>query len=366
MLKKHIYALYLPQYHCIPENDKWWGKGYTEWNAVRKAKPLYCNHNQPNIPLNDNYYDLSDETGKTWKWQAELAKENGVEGFCIYHYWFKDGKQLLQKPMEILLEHKEIEIKYFICWANEPWRRTWYGNNYEMLMDQTYGDKLQWKKHFEYLKQFFLDNRYLKIDNKPVIAIYKTKSIEKLNSMRTLWDELARQIGFSGVYIMGAKTAFKQEDRLGIVDGEYLFEPAYSMHYQYSLWMNCARALSRAYRKISNSVLRNKMLEQKENMKWLYKSIQIPQYSAAKEIFYGICPSWDNTPRKQNKGCVFINASPNIFEKKLREIMLSSKGGNIVMINAWNEWGEGAYLEPDVEHGNAYLTAVKKAQQGEV
>ena len=146
--------MYLPQYHEIEENNKWWEPGYTEWTAVKRAKLLDKAHKQPRVPLNDNYYDLSDETGSVWMWQANLAKEYGVYGFCIYHYWFK-GKQLLEKPMEILLLHPEIDINYTICWANETWTKTWYGLETEILMKQEYGEQADWDKHFEYLCRFF-------------------------------------------------------------------------------------------------------------------------------------------------------------------------------------------------------------------
>ena len=140
-----ILCMYLPQFHEVEENNRWWGAGYTEWTAVKRAKPIYRGHIQPKIPLNENYYDLSDVSARTWKWQSDLARQYGVHGFCVYHYWFK-GKQLLQKPLEILLNHPEIDIRYCICWANESWTRTWYGLEKEMLAEQTYGKEKGWKK----------------------------------------------------------------------------------------------------------------------------------------------------------------------------------------------------------------------------
>lgn len=359
---KKIYALYLPQFHRIPENDEWWGEGYTEWNAVKSAKPLFKGHDQPHVPLNDNYYDLSDETGTVWRWQVKLANNFGVDGFCIYHYWFENGRQLLEKPMEILLRHKDININYFICWANEPWRRTWYSNNYEILVDQKYGDKDQWEKHFKYLEPFFLDERYVKIENCPVIAIYKTASIDKLKEMRDLWDKMAQELGFNGVYILGAKTAFEQETRTGLVEGEYLFEPAFTMHYQYSFKSKLKRAFGRLYRQLLSRATGKQIVVQSENMRDILQSIKLPVQTSAKDIYYGICPSWDNTPRKQYKGCVFKEATPRVFGDKLREMMNSSDGGDFVMINAWNEWGEGAYLEPDKTNEYSYLEEIRRAK----
>jgi len=358
---KKVYALYLPQYHRTEDNDKWWGVNYTEWDAVKAAKSLYAGHNQPNVPLNNNYYDLSDESGSVWKWQADLARQYGIDGFCIYHYWFKNSKQELQKPMEILLNYKEIDINYFVCWANEPWKKTWYGNNYEILVDQDYGGIDEWKAHFEYLKDFFNDKRYVKIDNKPVIAIYKTASIEMLSEMKKVWNSLARKIGYEGIYFIGAKTAFKQETRKNLIDEEYLFEPAYTLHYQYPMTTNVKRILLRLLKKTRNKVSRTKILEQKESMPDLYKNIRLPDSNEVKCAF-GICPGWDNTPRKQEKGCAFDGGSPDLFQNNLHKMLEDTNGSDFIMINAWNEWGEGAYLEPDEKNGYAYLESIKKAK----
>lgn len=362
MINKKIFALYLPQYHRIPENDYWWGEGYTEWNAVKNAKPFFSNHHQPNIPLNNNYYDLSDETGSVWKWQSEIARKYGVDGFCIYHYWFKDNKMLLEKPASILFKHSDIDIEYFFCWANEPWKRTWYGTNGTILMEQEYGDENDWKNHYCYLSRFFKDNRYYKINGKPVFAIYKTSSIPEIQKMISLWDSLAKEDGFDGIYILGAKTAFEQENRKNIVDGEYLFEPAYTMHYQYNLIDNCKRLVSRMVRKAHNRICKKKVIENIENINTLYKRIKLPEIIEKQDIYYGICASWDNTPRKQEKGTFFKNSSPVLFEKKLHQMLIDSNGGDFVMINAWNEWGEGAFLEPDENNKYSFLEAIEKAK----
>ena len=202
-----ILALYLPQFHEIPENNRWWGKGYTEWVAVKNAKKYYTDHYQPVVPLQNNYYDLSDETGSVWKWQADLARKYKVYGFCIYHYWFSTGNQLLEKPMEVLLAHPEIDIRYCICWANETWKRTWYSNKKEILKLQEYGTEKDWEEHFKYLVRFFKDKRYIKVDNKPMINIYHSSEIKELSAMRKLWDELAIREGFSGVYIVAGNVA---------------------------------------------------------------------------------------------------------------------------------------------------------------
>lgn len=190
-----IIAFYLPQFHDIPENDEWWGKGFTEWVNVKKAKPMYKGHEQPRVPLNNNYYNLLDDEVKVW--QAELAKQYGIYGFCYYHYWF-NGKLLLEKPMSQMLSNKKIDIPFCICWANEPWTRAWVGEK-KVLITQKYGKIDDWVKHFNYLLPFFKDNRYIKNDNKPFFVIYRPEIIGCLKEMVECWDRLAKKNGFKGI-----------------------------------------------------------------------------------------------------------------------------------------------------------------------
>lgn len=190
-----IIAFYLPQFHDIPENDEWWGKGFTEWVNVKKAQPLYKGHEQPRIPMNENYYNLLDDNVKIW--QANIAKEYGIYGFCYYHYWF-GGKLLLEKPMEQMLKNPKVDIPFCISWANEPWTKAWV-NESKVLIPQFYGGKKEWKEHFDYLLPFFKDNRYIKEDNKPLFIIYRAEVIDCLNDMLDYWTELAQQNGFSGM-----------------------------------------------------------------------------------------------------------------------------------------------------------------------
>ncbi len=353
-------AFYLPQYHEIEENNIWWGQGFTEWNSVKNGKPYFKNHYQPKIPINNNYYDLSDENADTWKWQASLAKKYGIYGFCIYHYWFKNEKKLLEKPAEILLAHNEVPLKYFFCWANEPWKRTWYSYNDELLMEQEYGNIREWKLHYEYLKQFFCDPRYIKIDNKPVIAIYKSSSIEYLEAMKKLWNEFAINDGFNGIHIMSGETSFTREDRFDQIDSMYRFEPAFTLHYCIPKYRRIFSYIRRRIVQYTNRFSRKKKIEDVENMKLLYKYLPHEFETNKTKIYPGICPSWDNTPRKKWKGSFFKYSSPNLFERKLKYFNERLEKDDFIFINAWNEWSEGAYLEPDTKNGFKYLEAVKK------
>lgn len=353
-----ILGIYLPQYHEIKENNEWWGQGYTEWNAVRNAKPLFRTHNQPRRPLNDNYYDLLKKGVETWKWQADMAKKYGIYGFCIYHYWF-EGKQLLEKPMEILRDHPEIGINYCICWANETWRRNWYGQEKQILMEQTYGDEDAWIKHFRYLLTFFRDERYIKIDNKPVLNIYRSSDIAELPKMKELWNELAKQEGFSGIYLVSAMTAGEEEQREGIFDAYYDFEPGYTLKKDLSKLEYRAYLLKTGLVRMHNKISKKKKLEHKIDMKMIYRHIEARELPD--KCFPGTFPQWDNTPRTGTMGLCYMNSSPALFLEHLKKIYKKyADVKEFLYINAWNEWGEGAYLEPDEENRYGYLEAIKE------
>lgn len=355
-----VMCMYLPQYHTFPENDEWWGKGYTEWVAVKRAKPLYNGHIQPRVPLDDRYYDLEGEAVETLKWQAEIAKKYGVYGFSIYHYYFK-GKKLMQSPMETLRDHPEIDINYNICWANETWTRTWYGLSNQILIKQEYGEEKDWEDHFIYMLSFFKDNRYIKVDNKPVLQIYKTFDIPCLKEMMDYFNKRAVEEGFAGIYIISGKTAAGVEERSELVDAYYFFEPGYTLKNGFSKVNKISYDLGTLVRSLRNKLAGGKkgyILERRIKASSIIKSIVTRDY--AENEFPGLIPGWDNTPRRDYKGLVYTGTNPGDFEKALK-ILKEKKNGHktdFVYINAWNEWGEGAYLEPDKELGYAYLEAI--------
>lgn len=357
-----IICMYLPQFHEIKENNEWWGEGYTEWSAVRRAKPLFNKHRQPNVPLNSNYYDLSNPSAETWKWQAELANEHNIYGFCVYHYWFK-GKQLLQKPLEILLENPEIKINYSICWANESWTRTWYGNEKEILVKQEYGNQEDWEKHFYYLLKFFNDERYIKVNNKPILNIYKSKDVDKLDEMLECWRSLALKHGFGGLYIVVSNNHSKLEKRDSLVDAYYNFEPGYTLKHKLNFFQKFNYTFNVFIRRLNNKIFKNRLLvehviDAKKLSKMTSKAIETTQ----KPVFRGAFVKWDNTPRVGYKGIVYKNTTPELFYLNLLNIKksISDRDLNFVYLNAWNEWGEGCYLEPDTFYKNQYLQVIKK------
>ena len=350
-------ALYLPQFHAFKENDEWWGKGYTEWTAVRGAKPLFTGHEQPREPFDGVYYDLSDPEALRLKIQAGLAKEYGIYGFVFYQYYFT-GHKLMERPLEILLDHPEIELKYCIDWANETWRRAWYDYDEEVLLQQTYGGETEWREHFKYLLDFFRDERYIRVDGKPMLCIYRTFDIKELSAMMECFDRWARDAGFPGIYLVGGRTAGESDAR-DICGAYYYFEPGYSLKHGLTPLQTFRYNLSVAFRQAANIIAKRSGLERRVPIDWIYDSILRRDY--ADNEYPGIIARWDNTPRRGNKGLVYAGASAEKFKKALCKLDQKLHKDSFVFINAWNEWGEGAMLEPDKAEGMAYLEALKGA-----
>lgn len=356
-----IIAYYLPQFHRFPENDNWWGEGFTEWTSVKKSEPIYKNHNQPRVPLNGNYYDLTDVSAL--KWQSKIAKEHGVYGFCFYHYWF-DGHMLMEKPMELLLEHKEIKMPFCISWANEDWTRAWAKKSREVLISQTYGDKEDWKRHFEYFYQFFMDERYIKVDGKPLLVIYRPELIGTLEEMILYWNQLAQEKGMSGItYAYQKPTYNHQKEKTG-----YLFD--YGIEYEPGIVKTeQTKSVLIVLRKALNLFVNKFHLPQTAMTSLLYdyddawKRIlnRIPR---DEKMIPGAFCDWDNSPRYGKKASVYVGATPEKFQKYLKVQIERAKNvyhKDMLFMFAWNEWGEGGYLEPDEKNGFGFLEAIRNA-----
>lgn len=345
-----IIALYLPQYHTIPENDEWWGKGFTEWTNVKKAKPLFKGHNQPRVPLNNYYYNLLDDS--TFKWQIELAKKYGIDGFCFYHYWF-NGKLLLEKPLENYLANKDLDFPFFFSWANEPWARTWNGQNTNVLMPQVYGGEKDIINHFNYMLPYFHDRRYIKMDNKPIFVLYRANSIEYLNDFVRIWNELAINNGFDGIFFIESLTSFQEDKISKNTNACFYFEPKWVLRY----------CKSNFFRRIIHHACD---LIRECNMKSYVNTMKliIDNEVINSERYAGFFVDWDNSPRRGKDGTIFNNVSVDIFEKYLSKQFIKVRQNNcpFVFINAWNEWAEGTYLEPDTHNEYSYLEIIKKTK----
>lgn len=351
-----VIAMYLPQFHRVKENDAWWGEGFTDWVAARNAKPLYEGHYQPHIPLNHNYYNLLEKD--TFRWQADLMKEYGIDGMCFYHYWFKDGKRILEKPAENLLRWKDIDMPFCFSWANDSWAKTWkaiFGANVwaiddtenkdddtesVFLLEQEYGGVEEWEAHFKYLLPFFKDERYVKVDGRPVFQFYHAGLIYCLSDMIVLWQKLAKQNGLPGIYVMAGVLDGKQVTG---IDAEFLFEPS--------------RCLGNV-----KETIRNGISTYSYDEVWQY--ILQPKGTFPKQYYCGIV-SFDTTPRKKDYGVSIADASPEKFGKYLKALMRKSeeKGNDMVFVTAWNEWGEGNHLEPDEKYGYQWLEQLREAKK---
>lgn len=356
-----IIAFYLPQFHTFPENDEWWGRGFTEWTNVKTALPIYEGHVQPKIPLSENYYNLLDK--EVIKWQAELAKKYGVYGFCYYHYWF-DGKLLMNRPMEILLNNKDIELPFCISWANENWTRAWAQKSKTVLISQTYGNRGNWIEHFNYLLPFFQDDRYIKIEGMPIFIIYRPELIEPLKDMIECWQVLARENGLPGIKLIYQYVNYNhKQDKNG-----HLFD--YGIEYQ--------PAFVRKEQKKTFTMLRKKIKHEFVNKLGLKQNLSSTiafDYDDTWKRILEIEPqdghmipgafvNWDNTPRHGKHGSITVGYSAEKFKKYLTKQIVRTKevyNSEYLFLFAWNEWGEGGYLEPDTEEMFSRLEAIQQA-----
>lgn len=355
-----LITFYLPQFHEIPENNKWWGGGFTEWVNVKKARSLFPGHYQPREPYKDNYYNLLDDS--VMEYQMSLAKKYGIYGFCFYHYWF-DGKKLLEKPVENLLKNRDARLPFCLCWANESWTKTWHGagGSKEVLIRQRYGGEKQWIEHFEYLLPFFKDERYIKEDNKPMLLIYRTGYMNKCDQMFKLWDDMAKENGFNGVHIVNMLSDLDRYAKNKYISATVDFEPGRTRRNNI---MN--KGILRNFKeKYSDKLVKVKLLN-----RWLctvvdYDRInqEILSKKHKKNEYRGVFVNYDDTPRRGIKGLVVQGSTPQKFENYLKENIRKSQveGNDYLFINAWNEWGESNYLEPDKRYGFGYLNAVKRA-----
>ena len=374
-----IISFYLPQFHTFPENDEWWGKGFTEWTNTRKAKPLFPDHYQPHTPLHEDYYDLTNP--ETMIRQVDDAKKYGVYGFCFYHYWFKDGKMLMEKPMEHFLQNKNLKLHYCISWANEPWTRRWDGGSKKILMPQEYGDEKEWEKHFLYLLPFLRDERYIEIDGKPLVLIYRPDIIPCLTEMINLWNKLAKKNGFKGLTIMAQGSTYCRQmstQKRNVAINYYLmYEPGYTycalaLKDKKSLFENIIKNQKFFFhyfgRKII-SMLERDVIKVKKNRPHdlcdydiLWEAVLNNQ--VYDDYYPGAFTSWDNSARRGCDDRIVVGSTPEKFKKYLIALIYKTKNQfhkDCIFINAWNEWAEGAHLEADEKYGYGYLEAVKEA-----
>jgi lipopolysaccharide biosynthesis protein len=351
-----VIAFYLPQFHPIPENDKWWGKGFSEWTNVGKAKPLFKGHYQPRVPADLGYYDL--RLPETREAQAQLAQEHGVEGFCYWHYWFGNGKRLLERPFNEVLASGKPDFPFCLGWANHSWKNKQFNKDGDdkLLIDQLYGGEKDYTEHFSAVLPAFKDKRYICVDGKPFFLIHAPNDIPDLADFMNLWQRLALENGLKGIHFV-ANTHLLEEiesfkskgfQAIGIARMFHVFKQEFSL-------------LKRAYVKA---------------MRLYFKTGRILDYAFCAQYFTGkedsldycypsIFPNWDHSPRSGRSGHILHNSTPKAFKKHVEQVLKTVENKpaehQIVFLRSWNEWGEGNYIEPDLKFGKQYLEALKEA-----
>lgn len=340
-----LIAFYLPQYHKVAENSEWWGPGFTEWTNVVKGKPNFVDHYQPHLPRELGFYDLSNV--EVMREQAEMAKLYGIGAFCFYYYWFS-GRRILEKPIDNFL-NSDINMPYCLCWANENWTRTWDGDTKSVLLEQKYLDSDPANFILSVLTHFN-DSRYLKVDGKPMLIVYRAKQIPNVQKVFEIWREAVKKAGFKDLHI--AAVDFYDIARPDEVGADALVEfPPHKF--------NGPNTVPDHVPEITNNDFHGGIVDYAKVMAQSANR-PIPDFT----LYRGVVPSWDNTARRQNNPTILYGASPVLFEKWLRYIRaytrdaIKNRSDNFIFINAWNEWGEGCHLEPDHKYGLKYLEAV--------
>lgn len=354
-MKARVIAFYLPQFHAIPENDEWWGKGFTEWTSVKNAKPLFRGHVQPKAPGELGYYNLLDPEVR--EKQAELARYAGIEGFCYWHYWFGNGRRLLEKPFDEVLASGKPDYPFCLGWANHSWsRRTWtkYKTNAnQMLMEQLYPGYEDIINHFKYALPAFKDKRYITVDGKPLFLVWSPMDLPNPEHFFEVWNKMAVENGLKGIHFVGLKGGPKDEWKKPLQVG---FD---AVNWE-NFWMAENRSSfikSRLYPRLQERFDTPFFLK-----KYKYKDIISHYFSEIdknENVYPTIVPNYDRSPRGGKKAVIFYDSTPDLFREHVQEALKiienKEREHKILFLRSWNEWGEGNYIEPDAEFGRQYL-----------
>ena len=377
--KARVIAFYLPQFHPIPENDQWWGKGFTEWTNVAKAKPLFRGHYQPRIPADLGFYDL--RLPEVREQQAELAREAGIEGFCYWHYWFGNGKMLLEKPFQEVLHSGKPDFPFCLGWANHSWKTgTWTRDGSDqMIAEQQYLGESDYTMHFKYVLPAFKDPRYITVDGKPLFVIFDPYGLP-MDFILT-WRKLATENGLPGIHFVGY--TFNSLGRpLYNAQGEQVTRGYFNtdevqkyynyltqeLHFDAVIPIGTYRAEILTKNRYWFALQRKLSTAWNINIKALYQYDKVMRYyyapeDSAENVYPSLLPQWDRSPRSGMNG-IYINSTPEKFEKTLKEALklIENKQTEhkILFLKSWNEWAEGNYVEPDLKYGHGYLDVLRR------
>lgn len=358
--KARVIAMYLPQFHPIPENDKYWGKGFTEWNNVAKARPLFKGHYQPHIPADLGFYDL--RMPEVREAQAKMAREAGVEGFMYWHYWFGNGKMLLEKPFEWVLESGNPDFPFCFGWANHDWStKTWtkdgstFQNN--MIAEQLYPGREDYEKHFYYCLPAFKDHRYITVDEKPLFLVYDPLAVPDMKFFIEVWQELAVKNGLKGIHFVGT-----QEGRKSSMQS--ILNMGFDSVNNRGMWEAEAAALGSKWIRRLHTFL-NRHINTAALFKYEYKDVMahlITENEYLENCYPTIISGYDRTPRAGAKARIYHNATPEHFKEHVHDVLKCVENKQdehkIVFLKSWNEWGEGNHMEPDMKYGHGFLDAL--------
>ena len=342
-----VLALYLPQFHPIPENDEWWGRGFTEWTNVARARPLFRGHVQPHLPADLGFYDL--RVPEAREAQADLAASHGVTGFCYWHYWF-GGRRLLQRPLEEVVATGRPDFPFCVAWANQTWSGIWHGAPGTVLMEQTYPGPDDDAKHFAYLRAAFEDPRYITVAGRPVLFVYQPGDLPEPARFVERWQKMAHDAGLGGLYLVASLG--ESEYRTPVEDG---FDA--SVHYRFPFVRTTGA-------RVREHLLAAGLSRGPRRYPYPDRPVDPPAPPGGGRRFPSVYPNWDNTPRLGRRGMVATGATPARFGVQVRRALELAAANppdeQVVVVKSWNEWAEGNYLEPDAEFGTARLEALRR------
>lgn len=379
-MKARVIAFYLPQFHPVEVNDKYWGKGFTEWRNVAKARPLFRGHNEPRIPADLGYYDL--RMPEIREQQAALAKEAGIEGFCYWHYWFGNGKEVLERPFDEVVRSGNPDFPFCLGWANHSWTtRTWtkIKSNAEdsYIFKQEYPGEKDYMDHFYRLLPAFKDNRYITVDGKPLFLIFDLNGFNDFINFKNVWNNLAEENGLPGFYFVSHTSTvpiINRENRKELLHPDVLAENAVKLAFekgadavetlnlQYAE-LKAKGLLYKAFGVVSRNKLNGLFLEKYDYGK-IVNNYQIAMASR-NNVFPEILVGNDRSPRAGRKAIIYYNATPENFylgaKKAIELVEKKNKEHRIIFLNSWNEWGEGSYMEPDTKYGKEFIYQLRRA-----
>lgn len=375
--KARVIAFYLPQYHPIPENDQHWGKGFTEWTNVTKAKPLFRGHHQPNLPADLGFYDLRLQQIQIA--QAELARNAGIEGFCYWHYWFGGGKRVLEMPFQRVLETGKPDYPFCLGWANHDWStKTWQkGKTLQQdttILKQEYPGEQDDILHFQTMLPAFQDHRYIRVDGKLLFVVFDPKGMPDCGRFLTLWNHLAEQNGLKGFHFVALAESVPRLDAGKLANLEQAVEDCFAEYF--AMGFDAIQSVNRKYAEIKTGGKLKKTFHGAVRRvspglvldKYDYGKIVRNFYTSqdSKENVYPqLMAGWDRTPRSGRRAIIYYNRTPENFsvavQQALRQVAHKQPEHRLIFLNSWNEWGEGAYMEPDLRYGTAFLDRLKQA-----